>query len=150
MRARVLLAAGALFRDEAGRILLVDPVYKDTWEIPGGVVDHGESPREACIREIREELGLEQPPGRLLVVDHCRRPYVQWEGIRFVFAGGVLDGDTIERIVLPDDELRGFRFVVPDELAQLTVPALARRVSIAVSLTGDETAYLEDGDVPNR
>ena len=52
------VAAGALFSDESGRVLLVKPTYKKTWDIPGGYVEPGESPRAACIREIREELGL--------------------------------------------------------------------------------------------
>ena len=32
------MAAGALFRDEDGRVLLVDPTYKPTWDLPGGAV----------------------------------------------------------------------------------------------------------------
>lgn len=145
MRARVLLAAGALFRDPAGRVLLVEPTYKDTWEIPGGVVDDGESPYEGCAREILEELGFERRPGRLLVVDHCLRPHVQWEGIRLVFDGGVLDGRDVARIVLPSDELRAFRFVEPGELAQLASRPLALRITAALSLADGSTVYLEDG-----
>ena len=34
-----LVAAGAVFRDPHGRVLLVDCVYKDPWEIPGGGVE---------------------------------------------------------------------------------------------------------------
>ena len=63
------VAAGALIFDEQGRILLVKPGYKDGWEIPGGYVEPGESPRDACIREIQEELGLSIPIGGHLVVD---------------------------------------------------------------------------------
>ncbi len=40
--------AGALFRDGRGNILLVDPVYRDTWDLPGGVIDADESPNAAC------------------------------------------------------------------------------------------------------
>ena len=145
MRARVLVAAGALFRDPDGRVLLVEPVYKATWEIPGGVVDHGESPRETCVREIGEELSLERDPGRLLVVDHCLRPYVQWEGIRFVFDGGVLMPDEVSRIVLPENELRRFRFVAADEIAELASLQLARRIEAARQATLGPALYLENG-----
>ncbi|MGW6244366.1 NUDIX domain-containing protein [Streptomyces roseolus] len=36
---RKRVAAGVLFFDDAGRVLLVDPVYKEPWEIPGGAVE---------------------------------------------------------------------------------------------------------------
>jgi ADP-ribose pyrophosphatase YjhB (NUDIX family) len=63
------VAAGALFFDDAGRVLLVHPTYKDTWDIPGGYVERGESPAAACRRELQEELGLDRKPVRLLAVD---------------------------------------------------------------------------------
>src|SRR4051794_41925998 len=42
--ARKRMAAGALFRDEAGGGLLVNPVYKPTWDLPGGAGETGELP----------------------------------------------------------------------------------------------------------
>jgi 8-oxo-dGTP pyrophosphatase MutT (NUDIX family) len=125
---------------------LVEPGYKETWEIPGGVVDVGESPRRSCAREIHEELGLVRAPGRLLVLDFCRRPYVQWEGLRFVFDGGLLEPVDIAEIRLPKDELRSYRFVDRGELAKLAAPQLARRVSVALDTGPGETVYLEDGE----
>jgi 8-oxo-dGTP diphosphatase len=50
------VAAGVLFVDEQERVLLVRPTYKAYWEIPGGYVDEGESPLQACTREVAEEL----------------------------------------------------------------------------------------------
>lgn len=144
-RSRVLLASGALFHDEEGRVLLVEPTYKDTWEIPGGVVDTGESPFDACRREIREELGLTRQPGQLLVIDHCRRPYVQWEGIRFVFSGGLLLENEVAAIRLPTDELRSFRFVLVGDLDEHVAPQLARRLALAAVV--EETTYLENGEL---
>lgn len=56
------VAAGALFLDSGGRVLLVHPTYKDIWDIPGGYVERGESPAAACRREVAEELGLDRLP----------------------------------------------------------------------------------------
>ena len=49
--------------DPSGQVLLVEPVYKTDWEIPGGAVEADESPRAATIRELGEELGLAVTPG---------------------------------------------------------------------------------------
>jgi 8-oxo-dGTP diphosphatase len=57
-RSRSYVAAGVLFFDDAGRILLVEPTYKDHWDIPGGYVETGETPAQAAVREVREELGM--------------------------------------------------------------------------------------------
>jgi 8-oxo-dGTP diphosphatase len=67
------MAAGLLLFDAAGRVLLVKPTYKDHWDVPGGVVESNESPRDAARRELGEELGLDREPGELLCVDWSRR-----------------------------------------------------------------------------
>src|SRR4051794_6081139 len=42
------------------------PTYKAYWDIPGGYVEPGETPRDACVREVYEELGIRPPIGKLL------------------------------------------------------------------------------------
>src|SRR3954452_465944 len=63
------MAAGALFIDDQDRVLLVHKTYGNGWDVPGGYGDVGESPAAACRRELREELGLDRAPQRLLAVD---------------------------------------------------------------------------------
>ena len=41
-----------------GKLLVVEPTYKMTWEIPGGVVEANESPRQTAIREARGGIGI--------------------------------------------------------------------------------------------
>src|ERR1044071_2627079 len=85
---RKRVAADVLFRDKAGRILLVDPTYKPDWDLPGGMAEANEPPLDAAIREVREELGLEYHGGRLLVVDWVA-PHGPWDDcLMFLFDGG--------------------------------------------------------------
>jgi 8-oxo-dGTP pyrophosphatase MutT (NUDIX family) len=56
------MGAAVLFTDTGGRVLLVEPTYKDYWEVPGGAVDADESPYDAAVREVKEELGCPSHP----------------------------------------------------------------------------------------
>jgi ADP-ribose pyrophosphatase YjhB (NUDIX family) len=84
------MAATAFFRDHQGRVLLVNPVYKETWDLPGGAVEAEESPHAACRRAVIEELGLDRPPGRVLAVDWVPSRPERPEGLIIVYDGGVL------------------------------------------------------------
>src|SRR5262245_3180790 len=95
---RKRMAAGVLFRDGAGRVLLVEPVYRDDWELRGGAVAGDESPYAAAVREVREELGLVVTPGRLLAVDWVPPRPGRTEGVMFVFDGGVPGGTADIRV----------------------------------------------------
>ncbi|NUK00406.1 NUDIX hydrolase [Streptomyces lunaelactis] len=127
------LAAGVLLFDEEDRVLLVDPTYKPGWEFPGGVVERGEAPARAGMREVAEELGLElaEVP-RLLVVDWEPPRPPGFGGLRLLFDGGRLPGAEAERVLLPGSELRGWRFVGEEEAAELLPPTRYERLRWAL------------------
>jgi 8-oxo-dGTP diphosphatase len=144
--ARKRMAAGALFRDAQGRVLLVDPVYRDTWGLPGGAVEAEESPRAACRREVAEELGLDRPPGRLLVVDWVPSRPGRPEGLVLCYDGGILRPAETAAITVPEDELAGFAFVPPAAVADRVEPLTDRRISACLAaLASGLTFSLEDG-----
>lgn len=120
------IGAGVLITNARGELLLVEPTYKPTWEIPGGIVEDGEDPRTCASREIAEELALDIPVGRLLVIDHCTDPPPGGDSIMIVYDGGVLAETSSIR--LPADELRSFRFVPPNGLEQYLDERLAFRI----------------------
>ncbi|MCD9144754.1 NUDIX domain-containing protein [Streptomyces albireticuli] len=139
------MAAGALFFDSRGHVLLVKPSYKPQWEIPGGYVETGESPYAACRREVQEELGITPAVGALLVVDWAPS---QKEGdkVLYVFDGGILHQDDVDAIKLPPEELLAAEFYPGEALDDLLVPRLARRVKAAIAARGEvHPQYLEHG-----
>jgi 8-oxo-dGTP diphosphatase len=140
------MAATAFFRDELGRVLLVNPSYKETWDLPGGAVEAEESPHAACRREVAEELGLDRPPGPLLAVDWVPSRPERPEGLIVIYDGGVLSEAEINEIVLADGELIEFAFVAQDKVSTLVTPVLARRVASCLeALTTRTVAALENG-----
>lgn len=143
--ARPLVAAGALFLDEHDGVLLVKPCYKPGWEIPGGYVEAGESPLDACLREVKEELGVSPEIGSLLTVDWAPHPD-QGDKLLFIFDGGVLTSHATGQIRLPENELSDWRFSPVDELENLLIPRLARRVHQSIAArSASSTRYLEHG-----
>jgi ADP-ribose pyrophosphatase YjhB (NUDIX family) len=55
----------------------------ERWHLPGGGVDHGEDPRDALVREIREETGLEAEVGETARVYSAHRPGMWRQGRRW-------------------------------------------------------------------
>ncbi|MFC5663570.1 NUDIX domain-containing protein [Kitasatospora misakiensis] len=138
-------AAGVLFFDEDDRVLLVKPTYKPGWEIPGGYLHAGETPSEGAAREVKEELGITPPIGRLLVADWAPHS-TEGDKLLFVFDGGILPTDELDNITVDQVEIGKYAFHTTDQFDELLIPRLARRVHAAcVARTQSETVYLEHG-----
>jgi 8-oxo-dGTP diphosphatase len=137
-------SAGALIFDRAGCLLILKPVYKSGWTIPGGVMEaDGETPWEACRREVREECGLEVRSGRLVCVDFRRPRPGRPGGVRFLFDCGTMDAASLGALVLQPDEISEHRLEpLPAALALLRKP-IRRRVKAASR--ANALVYLEQG-----
>lgn len=128
-------------------MLLVKPTYKDGWDIPGGYVEPGEMPIEACEREIREELSLSVQISTLLAVDWAPSER-EGDKILFVFDGGDLPADLLADIRLEAAELDVWDFHSPAGFLSLMPDRLARRLKHAVDARRAGTpVYLEHGDL---
>jgi 8-oxo-dGTP diphosphatase len=138
------VSAGALVFDRAGRLLILKPTYKSGWTIPGGVMEaDGESPWEACQREVREETGIEVSRGRLVAMDFRRPRPGRSGGIRFLFDCGHVSDEALANMKLQPEEISEARLVpLPDAFPLLRGP-IRRRVRAATS--GRRLVYLEDG-----
>ena len=104
----------------------------------------GETPWEACRREVLEEVGLHVERGRLVAVDFLRPKPVKPGGMRFLFDCGVLPASSLAAISLQEEELSEYRLVDPDTALELLSGPLRRRVGAALA-EPDGCVYLEDG-----
>ena len=110
----VEVVAGALY-DASGRVLIAQrppgKALAGRWEFPGGKLHEGESPYEALVRELREELGVEVLAGERLMRYPHEYPdrfvwldmwiVSEWRGDR-VFLSGSVYGIKIEALFAID------------------------------------------------
>ncbi len=108
----------AVIRDDAGRVLISRrPEGRHMgglWEFPGGKVDAGESPAQALVRELREELGLGVAVGAPITFAVHEEP-----GLRIIllfYDARVTDG------VLTANEGQSHRWVAASELLRYPMP----------------------------
>ncbi|HEX5303276.1 MAG TPA: NUDIX hydrolase [Streptosporangiaceae bacterium] len=136
------VSAGALIFDSAGRLLILKPTYKSGWTIPGGVMEaDGESPWEACQREVREETGLEVRRGRLAAMDFRPAKPGRLAGIRYLFDCGQVGDEALADVKLQPEEISDSRLVSLTEAFTLLRGPISRRVQSATQ----GHFYLEDG-----
>lgn len=139
------MASGAIIRDIDKRLLMVKPSYKANLEIPGGVVEKDESPYEACKRELKEELGIELVIERMLCVDYNKADDKETESLIFIFYGGDIKNDIIEKIRVDGQEILSFKFMSLDEIKDKTTVSLYRRIEKSIEAIEKQTIYyLED------
>ena len=111
----LIKVAAAIF-EEKGKILLCQRGEGGNcaflWEFPGGKIEDGESPKEALVREIREELGIESEAGE--VFSEYKFSYPERD-IYFYFIKAKITSGEIKLNVHKD-----FRWVLPQEAAKLS------------------------------
>ena len=135
-----------LVRDGEARVLLCELTYKQDWDLPGGVVEVGESPQLAVTREVEEELGLRIEAGSLLLTDWLP-PWSGWDdALCLVFDGGAHDAAITGSIVKQAREIRAAEFCTPEQVRERCADFTARRVASALANLGASgPSYTESG-----
>ena len=120
-RYRRIEGSHILATDDEGRILVVRTTYLGPgWMLPGGRIEHGESPHEAAQRETLEETGLEARVERLVLVDGRRG-----RDVSFVFLGTITGGELNPQ----PGEIAEVGWLTRDEIAA-TSPRLHRLLEV--------------------
>lgn len=134
--ARPYVAASVLISDDRGRVLLVrrgnEPNY-GKWSLPGGLVELGERVRDAAIRELREECGIEAELDRVLdVADVIVQGGDGDDRVRYDYVIVVFSGRSKALDLKPSLELLEAAWLTVDELPTLpltgTTQELLRRI----------------------
>ena len=135
-----------LVRDPEERVMLCQLTYKPDWDLPGGVIEIGESPASGVTREIREELALDLPAKSLVLTDWLP-PWSGWDdAICLVFDGGVHDPSLLDGVVRETREIAAVEFCTLEQVRERCADFTARRVAAALaSLAGTGPGYSESG-----
>ena len=132
-----------------GEILFVKASYRDNWTLPGGVIEEDESPRDACLREVKEEIGLDLKAVKFLAVDYISKLQTKekkGENLQFVFFGGKLSADEIKKIKVDGKEIIEYRFMKIEAAWPLISEKLRSRLPECSAALKNKTAvYLENG-----
>ena len=126
----------AAVRDNEGRLLLIHKIDNGFWALPGGAMDLGESIRDAAVREVGEETGVEvevtglvgiyTDPGHVMAYDdgEVRQEFSVCFHARYVSGEPLEDGT----------ETKAARWVEPADVAELSIhPTMRRRIDAALS-----------------
>ena len=143
---RKRLISHMLLTDESGRVCILETTFKPDFELPGGILDVGETPRQGLVREIEEELNHTMSVGRLLVVDWLA-PYLGWEdAVELIFDGCEMPSASVG-LLRPDlREIRAVHWLEPDAAAERMAPFARGRLRAALAARAEgRTLYLEAG-----
>jgi|WetSurMetagenome_2_1015567.scaffolds.fasta_scaffold44376_3 8-oxo-dGTP diphosphatase len=140
------MGAGVLIFNENNKILVIKPSYRDHWSIAGGVIEKNESPKAACIREVKEEIGINLKKIEFLGVDYTFDNSQKGESLQFIFYGGKLSKNEIEKIKIDGKEIVEYRFMkINDALPLLGEKLKKRMLKCLEAFKKNSAAYLENG-----
>lgn len=122
---KIDMATGVLVHD--GKVLIQkrkpDDVWPGLWEFPGGVIEEGETPDEALVREYMEEVELSiEPIGKITTVSYS---YTRYRVTMHCYLCKLTNGEVPKPIF--HEAVEG-HFMLPKELFRFAFPAGHRRL----------------------
>ena len=141
MKAKFSLGAFGIILNENKQVLLCHRRDLDLWNFPGGMVELGELPTEAVLREIKEETGLDAEIIELVGVYRKTR---QPDDLVFTFVCKVIGG-----ALTLNPEAKALEYFDAQNLPANTIPAQAERIKDALSGI-DKPIFRKQTTIPAR
>jgi 8-oxo-dGTP diphosphatase len=126
------IVSAVVLRDSEGRILVVRKRGTSKYMLPGGKIEAGESPAEAAVRELHEEVGADLEPESLAFLGEWTAPAANEAGLSVhghIFEHPWIDGLAVRA------EIEDLLWLHPDEMAvrEDLAPLLVTRVLPALA-----------------
>lgn len=91
--------AFGIILDEQQHVLLCHRSDVDLWNLPGGGVEQGETPAQAVVREVKEEVGLKVAVRKLAgVYIHCNKANLAFSYVCDIMGGKIRKSDEADSI----------------------------------------------------
>lgn len=139
----LLPVVAALIHDERGRLLLQEKSSGEGWGLPAGIIEPGESPTEALVREVREETGLVVEPREIAGVfggREFRHVYPNGDYVELTLV--VYRCEAIGKSDEPlDPETLSLRYFERHEMPSLRLPFPPEMLFAAIGAAGSRNLW---------
>jgi len=118
---------GGLILNRNGQVLLAkSSKWKNRFTLPGGHIELGETIEAALKREIKEEVGLEVKPIRLLLMQEAIYSEEFYKPKHFLFLDFLCETETAD-VKVDKDEIQEFVWADPEKALEMNVDSFTRR-----------------------
>jgi 8-oxo-dGTP diphosphatase len=108
-------SATLILENSIGQALIVKANYKPYWTFPGGIIDRGETPKAAAIRETLEEVGIPVEPSTVQFVAVVNRKSDSADTYQFIFKT-LLTKRMLNAITLQATEIEKYALITREQV----------------------------------
>ncbi|MBI5138221.1 MAG: NUDIX hydrolase [Candidatus Vogelbacteria bacterium] len=141
------VGTACVIENDKGEILLIKPTMLDGWLVPGGPLRDFESPKNGCMRKVKEETGIDILPPRLIGVSHSLRRSdegTRYESLHLIFHAGKLTGEQLEQLKLDEKSFEKWEWCAKKEAETSLSYPLNERIKRSLETDANNpVAYIE-------